>query len=187
MNTPEASPEPGPQAPWRGGVDGQPHADRLVVVDSPVELAQIYDDDVVAVVWRGALVADLATLPGPQGRFVLEVGDVPAVLTLGSLLAVVEVFASLADTDHVGLRWRTLLAPMCPRWHVDQVELRGCVTLRGPGTELQIDGATITTNVGDLVVMKGTRLHARGCRHRSPAQEGDSDGDRVVVTFDCAS
>ena len=168
------------------GADGAAGAlvERLVVVHTPDELAQIYDDDVVAVVWRGALAPDLATLPGPQGRVVLDIDDIPAVMTLGSLLAVIEVFASLADTCLVGVRWRTLSSPMCPRWHVDQVELRACVTLQGPGTEMQANGDVVTTGVGDLVVMKGTRLHPHGCLHRSPAQTGDDQ--RVVVTLDCA-
>jgi hypothetical protein len=156
--------------------------ERVVEVSAPQDLAAIYDDDVVAVVWRAALVGP-AALPTPSGRLVFDGTEVPAAaLGHGPLLDIVEVFASLADTTAVGVRWRTSSTPMCPAWHVDQVELRGCLTLVGPGTELLLnEGERLAVGAGDLVVMKGTLLHPRGCRHRSP-HHGDTD--RVVVTLD---
>ena len=159
---------------------------RVMWVTTPADLACIYDDDVLAVVWHGA-VAHLddavAALPSPAGRMVLDANACSlACLGHGSLLQVVKIFASLVDTTEVGVRWRTAQAPMCPQFHVDRVELRACLTLRGKGTELQVDDEIVATSAGDLVVMKGTLLDAGGCRHRSPPKE--TDVYRVVVTLD---
>jgi len=174
------TPNPMPPTPTR--------STRVAWVASPADLACFYDDDVIAVVWRGAVTAlddACAALPSPSGRLVLDAhSSALRCLGHGSLLSVIEVFASLADTPEVGVRWRTAQAPMCPQFHVDRVELRACLTLRGPGTELHIEDEIVRTRAGDLVVMKGTLLDPLhdGCRHRSPPQ--DEGADRVVLTLD---
>ncbi|MBM4282792.1 MAG: DUF1826 domain-containing protein [Deltaproteobacteria bacterium] len=167
-----------------------PALPRLVWVTTPADLVCIYDDDVIAVVWRDAVSAlddAVLALPAPMGRIVLDArAGALRCLGHGSLLHIVEVFALLADTADVGVRWRTARAAMCPQFHVDRVELRACLTLRGPGTELQIGGQVVSTRAGDLVVMKGTLLDSLrergGCWHRSPPQ--DDGAERVVVTLD---
>jgi hypothetical protein len=159
-----------------------PRASGVVVVNDAAELALIYEPDLVGVVWPTRLRdADFA-LSTSRLRTVLSQGEPwpPALLPLRD---VVEVFACLGDADTVGLRAAVLDAPMCPSFHVDQVELRAVLTLRGVGTQiLGVDGQVFQAKAGDLVVMKGTRLHSTGCRHRSPPmQEGAT---RVVITLD---
>ena len=46
-----------------------------------------------------------------------------------------EVLQKLLDCDSVGVRLATLRAPMCPRFHVDQVPVRMLFTIAGHGTE----------------------------------------------------
>jgi hypothetical protein len=157
--------------------------DRVVVVDDPVDLAAIYDDDVVAVVWRGAVCPH--PLARPSGRCIVDVGTPPA--TLAPLHAVLELFGCLADCVSLGVRWRTSTEPMCPAFHVDRVELRATLSLLGPGTELLgtvgtvgHEGGPLVGAAGALVVMKGTLLHARGCLHRSPS----TAAMRQIVTLD---
>lgn len=50
-------------------------------------------------------------------------------------------FAALNDVREVGLRLCHLHAPMCPRFHVDQVPSRLIVTLAGTGTQWLPDRA----------------------------------------------
>jgi len=153
---------------------------RIVVVQNPADLAEIYEDDVVAAVWPRA-VAPLPLTPS-SGRLIVDVAAIPP--TLWVVRDALEVFASLADCVTVGARWQTADRPMCPAFHVDQVELRATVSLQGPGTELRVPGTagrvTSITAPGDFVVMKGTRLDPVGCVHRSPA----TSALRQVLTLD---
>jgi len=91
-------------------------------------------------------------------------------------------------------------APMCPRWHVDRVELRLVTTYLGPGSELvpsssvrrerlgtedplRPGAAIVSARTGEVVLMKGEAWDGnlgRGVVHRSPAQHGE----RLVVTMD---
>lgn len=153
---------------------------RIVVVQNPADLAEIYEDDVVATVWPRA-VAPLPLTPS-SGRLIVDVAAIPPTLWL--VRDALEVFASLADCVTVGARWQTADRPLCPAFHVDQVELRATLSLQGPGTELRgfdTDGpVTRGTAPGDLVIMKGTLLDPVGCVHRSPA----TSALRQVLTLD---
>jgi len=107
-------------------------------------------------------------------------------------------FASLNDNNTTGLRVSHLRAPMCPRFHVDQVPTRMIVTLEGAGTEwlpanatatLGEDGQCNSTDAvrqlapGSVGLFKGSGFddgRARGVIHRSPS----GAEDRLVMTLD---
>jgi hypothetical protein len=153
---------------------------RIVIVHSPADLAEIYENDVVAAVWPRA-VAPLPLTPS-SGRLVVDITAIPPRLWV--VREALEVFACLSDCGTIGVRWRTADRPMCPAFHTDQVELRATVSLRGPGTELRVPGAdhlvVRPTAPGDLVVMKGTLLDPVGCVHRSPP----TSAVRQILTLD---
>jgi hypothetical protein len=153
---------------------------RIVVVENPADLAEIYEDDVVAAIWPRA-VAPVPLSPS-SGRRLVEVSTIPPPLWL--VREALEVFACLADCNTIGARWQTSDRPMCPAFHVDRVELRATLSLQGPGTELQRRGEEgpllKSTGPGDLVVMKGTLLDPVGCIHRSPP----TSTQRQVLTLD---
>ncbi len=113
----------------------------------------------------------------------------------------VELFADITDANTVGLRLVQLTSAMCPRFHVDRMELRLVLTYRGPGTEFveqaalephrarandEIEaGAVQRAGTGDVVLLKGEvwPLNAgRGAVHRSPAATPGSP--RLVLTLD---
>jgi hypothetical protein len=153
---------------------------RVVIVEDPADLAEIYEDDVVAAIWSRA-VAALPLTPS-SGRFVVDIAAIPP--TLWAVRDALEVFACLTDCTTIGARWQTAERPMCPAFHTDQVELRATVSLLGPGTELRIPGTegpvVRRTLPGDLVVMKGTVLDPVGCVHRSPP----TSALRQILTLD---
>jgi hypothetical protein len=154
--------------------------DRIVVVENPADLAEIYDDGVVAAVWSRA-VAPVPLSPS-SGRRLVELSAIPPPLWL--VREALEVFACLADCGTIGARWHTSDRPMCPAFHVDRVELRATLSLQGPGTEIRLHGGERallrSTAPGDLVVMKGTLLDPVGCMHRSPP----TSTQRQILTLD---
>jgi hypothetical protein len=146
----------------------------------------------------GALDGLEAALPAADGR-ALFVADVARWA---------EVLADLTGAPRVGVRLVSLTAPMCPRFHVDNVTVRLVTTYVGPGTEwlddadvdrrwlargpdetsgLLRDGATVQScRPFDLAFMKGEAWpthHARGVVHRSPAG-CDEARPRLVLTLD---
>jgi len=51
------------------------------------------------------------------------------------ILELADVLNTLLGCDRIGVRLATLNAPMCPRFHVDQIPCRLLSTIRGPGTQ----------------------------------------------------
>jgi hypothetical protein len=49
--------------------------------------------------------------------------------------ALVDAYALLVGAEEVGVRIATLMRPMCPRFHVDQIGCRLLTTYHGPGPE----------------------------------------------------
>lgn len=109
-------------------------------------------------------------------------------------------FAALNDVQEVGLRLCHLQAPMCPRFHVDQIPTRLIVTLAGAGTQWLPDhavdrddhsamdlrpGSTRTQQLAERSVglFKGSGFDdgcAPGVVHRSPPGREQ----RLVMTLD---
>jgi hypothetical protein len=54
---------------------------------------------------------------------------------LADVEGLIGIFRDLFNSDHLGLRLRTLDKAMCPRFHVDRVPVRMICTYGGPGTE----------------------------------------------------
>ena len=111
--------------------------------------------------------------------------------------------SELLECERVGVRMETLRAPMCPRFHVDQVPCRMLVTLAGPGTEwiasdhvdrdafadlgsdappLQSDGEIRQLASGYWSLLKGGAWDGAfgGVVHRSPHAEGQ----RLLLSLD---
>lgn len=174
------------------------------------QLACVHDAGVEAVLLARrlprAVAAEAAALArGPRRLLAGWRRDAPAPVTgapaLDADLALLaEVFADLLGCEEVGVRMQVLAAPMCPRWHVDRVELRLVTTYLGPGSELvpsssvrrerlgtedplRPGAAIVSARTGEVVLMKGEAWDGnvgRGVVHRSPAQHGE----RLVVTMD---
>lgn len=123
----------------------------------------------------------------------------------------VEVFADLSEAEWVGVRLARLEQAMCPRFHVDQLELRLVLTYCGAGTELlaerdvdrrwlghagaglsdersgliRLGGVVERAEVMEVVVLKGELWpgnQGRGAVHRSPA--ASTAQPRLVLTLD---
>ena len=123
----------------------------------------------------------------------------------------VQVFADLSEAEWVGVRLARLEQAMCPRFHVDQLELRLILTYCGPGTELLAErdvdrrwlghasgglsdedsgliragGVIERAEVLEVLVLKGELWpgnQGRGAVHRSPA--ASTAEPRLVLTLD---
>ena len=114
-----------------------------------------------------------------------------------------EVLQKLLDCDSVGVRLATLRAPMCPRFHVDQVPCRMLFTIAGRGTEwiadteadreimadrnnqnppLRAGGQVRALETGSWSLLKGGAWDGEfaGVVHRSP----HTDGQRLFMSLD---
>ncbi len=173
-------------------------------------LASVYDGDVEAVVWERQLAAAVtrdAEAVVRQPRRTLTTWRRGASWRLtgrpsldDDLATLAEVLADLVECEEVGVRLEAPSAPMCPRWHVDRVEVRLVSTYVGPGPEIAatsdvardrlrageclLPGATpLRTGTGEVVLLKGEAWEGnagRGVVHRSP----HCSGTRLVVTMD---
>lgn len=119
-------------------------------------------------------------------------------------------FATVADTDSIGVRLATTLERSCPRFHVDHVPLRLICTWQGPATEwlehVDVDRRFLGRNHGgkpdelsgllkagavvqqmdpfDIGLMKGEGWpgnEGAGLVHRSPMPRALA---RVMITLD---
>ncbi|MDR5866275.1 DUF1826 domain-containing protein [Halomonas koreensis] len=167
-------------------------------------LAQARAERPLAFSWRGAPGDDLRTAlletlhcPGASGPLVEDV------------VTLAEAMACLFDTDEVGLRLRRLDAPMCPRFHCDNLPVRLVTTYLGPGSEwlpeeavnraglgaptpgkpdiVREEGAIRRLEAGDVALLKGSGWvgnEARGLVHRSPAVGAGQQ--RLLLTLDPA-
>ena len=130
-----------------------------VFAETPQVLAEVLQDGVNLAVWRRRLPAqleDFAALVISLGQpladqRVIDVNEeqkpvLPDLLREAADLHGYEAFVAdvtwlvaaytcLVGARRVGLRLRVLNAPMCPRFHVDNVPLRLLTTYVGPGSE----------------------------------------------------
>jgi Protein of unknown function (DUF1826) len=93
---------------------------RLLLASQPIERELIFGSENPAV--ENLLPDDLQALPGAEAWLV----DVEFLIG---------VFRDLFDSDHLGLRLRSLDKAMCPRFHVDRIPVRMICTYGGPGTQ----------------------------------------------------
>ncbi|MEM6709971.1 MAG: DUF1826 domain-containing protein, partial [Pseudomonadota bacterium] len=114
-----------------------------------------------------------------------------------------DVLTELLGCARIGFRVVTLNRPMCPRFHVDQVQARLLITIRGPGTEwipsnhvdrsafadrnnqqppIQTGERIKQFEAGHWALLKGGAWNDdfRGVVHRSP----QSDRPRLLVSVD---
>jgi hypothetical protein len=124
----------------------------------------------------------------------------------------VELLSDITGAERVGVRLARLIAPMCPRFHVDPVFVRLVATYAGPGAEwidepdvdrrflghaaqgkrdeesgLMRPGAAVCRmQPGDVGLLKGKGFpgnERRGAVHRSPPGTSE-DTPRLLLTLD---
>lgn len=190
--------------------------------ETPQVLAEVLQDGVNLAVWRRRLPAqleDFAALVISLGQpladqRVIEVHEEqPPVLPdllreaadlhgyeafVADVTWLVAAYTCLVGARRVGLRLRVLNAPMCPRFHVDNVPLRLLTTYGGPGSEWLLErdsgrGKLCTDQppvdniqhlqAGEVAILKGEKWQdneGAGLVHRSPsAQRG-----RLLLSLD---
>ncbi len=130
---------------------------------------------------------------------------------LENMAQLVDMFCCLFDLDQVGLRFATLSAAMCPRFHTDQVPCRLVTTYQGAATEwlpnpvldrtklglgsngqpdalsglYQADSDMQRLKCGDVALLKGGKWEGNeqtALVHRSPSIS--SDKPRLIMTLD---
>ena len=198
---------------------------RQVISNQLEDFAAIYDDNVELVSVSRPQAGSCETLSKrliqsrqiPQLRWVQAVGDPGA--SDGALLTTIdpdvrsvlvdqiteasEVVGELMDCEQVGVRLKTLSAPMCPRFHVDNVPCRMLITLSGEGTEwihnsdvdwtvfadlgtsappVQAGQEIQQLRTGHWSLLKGGAWSDQFCGvvHRSPHREGE----RLLLSLD---
>jgi hypothetical protein len=119
------------------------------------------------------------------------------------VLGLTDVLTALLGCERIGFRLATLRAPMCPRFHVDQIPCRMLTTISGPGTEWianddvdpvlfadrQSDALPVRAGknfnqlpAGSWSLLKGSAWdrHYSGFVHRSP----HVSGERLLLSMD---
>lgn len=190
--------------------------------ETPKVLAEVLQDGVNLAVWRRRLPAqleDFAALVISLGKpladqRVIDVDEeqkpvLPDLLREAADLHGYEAFVAdvtwlvaaytcLVGARRVGLRVRVLNAPMCPRFHVDNVPLRLLTTYIGQGSEWLQERDSCRDELhtaqpsvdniqhlqpGEVAILKGEKWQGNegaGLVHRSPsAQQG-----RVLLSLD---
>lgn len=167
------------------------------------DFAEIFSEGTQAIVLRRPLTAalhdgvdalDLRTPLAFEATPKGWPGDLPGALA-ADLVAWMELLEELTGVSRFGVRIAAAMAPMCPNFHVDRINLRLVVAYRGPGTEVLVarrsTGAPlpsalglpiVAASEGDAVLLKGEAFGDRfgGAIHRSPAHSGR----RVVATVE---
>lgn len=199
----------------------------VVTATELADLAAIFAATTNVVVYRRALAPELRVdvsraLEGPPLRVTTALDPTsdpdalaPQLPGLPALAADVlrwcEVLQELTGCASVGVRLARLTSAMCPRMHVDKVQVRLVSTYAGAGTELLAHedadrrflghaargapdersgllrpGAHVrSAATGDVVLLKGEAWPGnagRGAVHRSPA--ASEDAPRIVLTLD---
>lgn len=200
-----------------------------VIVEDVAALERIFQPEHNLVVWRrsGVALSDAEFAPwlAHPRRFLREfaideccAAGLAAACNLAAesalatdLAALAELFITVTDATHIGLRVEITDTRTCPRFHVDNVALRMLCTYRGPATEW-VDSANVdrrllglgakgltdassgllrspevvrTMQRYDVALMKGERWPQNtgyGAVHRSPAVPAGTL--RVLVSFD---
>ena len=198
---------------------------RQVIGDQLGDFAAIYDEDVeiVSVTRPQASACEaiskrlIRSRQVPQLRWVQSADDpeapaseLPATIGDDVHCALVDqiseaskMLGELMDCERVGVRLKTLSAPMCPRFHVDHVPCRMLITLSGVGTEWipnsDVDWAVLADldtmappvqanreiqrfATGNWSLLKGGAWHDcfDGVVHRSP----HGVGERLLLSLD---
>ncbi|MEO1089743.1 MAG: DUF1826 domain-containing protein [Pseudomonadota bacterium] len=124
--------------------------------------------------------------------------DCPAFVA--DVRALLDRFASMADTPVARVRIERITGDACRRWHADNVVQRLLCTYVGPGTQIlrlpeaaqvlaggepETTATAWSVGTGDVVVLPG-RLHptAMPIVHRSPPVAGTSDVRLLLVIDD---
>ncbi|RTR05942.1 DUF1826 domain-containing protein [Halomonas nitroreducens] len=167
-------------------------------------LAQVRAERPLSFAWRGK--------PGDDLRAaLLQALHCPGISDslVEDIVILAEAMACLFDTQDVGLRLRRLDAPMCPRFHCDQLPVRLVTTYLGPGSEwlpehavhraglgaphpgkpaiVLADAVIHRLETGDVALFKGGGWignEGKGLVHRSPTL--GSDQPRLLLTIDPA-
>ena len=198
---------------------------RQVLGDQLADFADIYDEDVELVSVARPQASNCDTLVKrlissrqvPQLRWVQAANDRDAAasalpttidaevrdLLVDQIAEASEVLSELMDCEQVGVRLETLTAPMCPRFHVDNVPCRLLITLSGPATEwirngdvdwavfgdlettappVKADGQIQHMTTGNWSLLKGGAWNDGfdGVVHRSP----HAAGERLLLSLD---
>lgn len=209
-----------------GPVALRPHYPRSFFSTQDIAgMDRFFDEDIPICVWRRApdprITQGLQTLQASQSRDILVRMDTqqfrpvelrtldptPALQNLPDMPGraalmqdigeLIELFTTLADCRHVGLRLSITKEQTCPRFHVDHVDLRLVCTWHGPATQWlehqSVDRALLgmgakgqpdetsgairagaqihQLNTFDVALLKGERYPGnagRGAVHRSP-------------------
>jgi len=189
----------------------------VTCVDEVGQLADaICDHDVDAVIWSRDLPVAFADWLGtiarehwPQGRFVLQTGDISACLAdqfaaagipsapalawfAEDVVRLAEQVRKLDATPLVRLRLEPVFDDACSKFHVDNVVARLICTYAGPGTELGLEAivpeSAERVATGAPVLLKGKRWPGPVqpvLRHRSPPIAGTGEARLVVVLEGC--
>jgi hypothetical protein len=132
---------------------------------------------------------------------------------LADLTQLVQLYLDLFEPQELGLRLGSLTGAMCPRFHVDRVEVRLICTYHGRGTEYLENHAVDRRHLGHLAcgrrdeesglirgpvrrlgrfavgLLKGERWpgnEGSGAVHRSPGVD-PREGRRVLLTLESAA
>lgn len=200
--------------------------------NEPLILADIYQEEVNIATWQRDLPISLkksishflASKPKFQSNLTVTPQSILSSLpdAFGSdehpelvenVAELVDIFCSLFEISHTGLRLTTLDRAMCPKFHVDRVPCRLVTTYQGIATEwLPHDTVERTKlglgsgglpdsesgvyqhqddiqqlNCGDVAILKGETWHNNenaGLVHRSPAVANGEN--RLLLTLDFA-
>ncbi len=194
---------------------------RRVTSNQLEDFAAIYDEDVEIVSVSRPQAGLCETLSQalirsrrvPQSRWSQTVGDSQAAAgelppgvdgaLVDQIAQASEVLGELLGCERVGVRLETLSAPMCPRFHIDQIPCRMLITLSGSGTEwipnddvdwtlfadldstqapLRVEGQIRSLTMGHWSLLKGGKWDEqfRGVVHRSPHDAGE----RLLLSLD---
>lgn len=204
----------------------RPHYPRsFLCTENIAGMERFFDEDIAICIWRrtpdARITEGLQTLQAHQSRDILvrldtqqfrpvelrTLDPTPALQNLPDMPGraalmqdigeLIELFTTLADCRHVGLRLSITTEQTCPRFHVDHVDLRLVCTWHGPATQWlehqSVDRALLGRGANghtdetsgairagaqihqlrtfDVALLKGERYPGnagRGAVHRSP-------------------
>lgn len=111
---------------------------------------------------------------------------------IDDVVALADIFASIAPTSYLQLRFDVINTNACRKFHIDAVTARLVCTYRGTGTQYGIstDGEeprrVFTVPTGSVMMLRGTLWPENpksGLLHRSPPIEGRGE-TRLLLVLD---